>query len=79
MSRFFAPSCLSTCSSMGRPWQSHPGTKSESLPLIEACFTTMSFRILLRKCPRWIEPFAYGGPSWKTNFSRPAFLRRICS
>ncbi len=59
---------------MGRPWQSQPGTKSESLPLIAWNFTTTSLRVLLRKWPEWIEPFAYGGPSWRTNFSAPAFF-----
>src|SRR6267142_541360 len=35
---------------------------------------TMSFRILLSAVPRWICAFAYGGPSWKTNFDAPPFL-----
>src|SRR3546814_12406884 len=37
----------------------------------------MSLRILLTAWPRWIAPFAYGGPSCSTNRSRPfAFSRR---
>src|SRR3546814_19937853 len=36
-----------------------------------------SLRILLTAWPRWIAPFAYGGPSCSTNGSRPfAFSRR---
>ncbi len=52
---------------MGRPWQSHPGTYGQSNPAMPLERTTKSFRHLFIRCPRWIDPFAYGGPSWNTN------------
>jgi hypothetical protein len=55
---FFGPRLRSTCSSMGRPWQSQPGTKGASCPAMLRLRTTRSFRILLRAVPRWIWPFA---------------------
>ena len=36
ISRFFEPSFLSTCCSIGRPWQSQPGTYGASKPIIGA-------------------------------------------
>src|SRR5215510_8657348 len=37
----------------------------------------MSFKILLRAVPRWMLPFAYGGPSCSTNFGAPSRRSRI--
>ena len=51
ISRFFGPSSRSTLSSMGRPWQSQPGTYGASKPAIERDFTTKSLRILLSAWP----------------------------
>src|SRR4051812_29276770 len=42
-------------------------------------FTMKSFRILLNAVPRWMLPFAYGGPSCKTNTGLPFRASRICS
>jgi hypothetical protein len=58
ISRFFGPSSRSTLSSIGRPWQSHPGTYGASKPAMLFDRTTRSFRILLRAVPMWIRPFA---------------------
>ncbi len=65
ISRFFEPSSLSTFSSIGRPWQSQPGTYGASKPACDFERTTMSFRILLSAVPMWMCPLAYGGPSWR--------------
>ena len=59
-------SSRSTCSSMGRPWQSHPGTYGASNPAMVRERTMTSFKILLSAVPTWISPFAYGGPSCRT-------------
>src|SRR6185312_11204388 len=40
-------------------------------------FTMKSFRILLNAVPRWMLPFAYGGPSCKTNRGLPLRACRI--
>ena len=69
--RFFGPSSRSTFSSIGRPWQSQPGTYGASKPSMLCDFTTMSLRILLSAWPMWISPFAYGGPSCSRNFFAP--------
>ena len=37
----------------------------------------MSFRILFTECPRWMSPFAYGGPSCKRNNSLSLYLSLI--
>jgi len=58
MVRFLDPSSLSTLSSIGRPWQSQPGTKSAVSPFWLRYLTTMSFRILLSACPMWMSPLA---------------------
>ena len=55
---------VTTLCSMGRPWQSQPGTYGTRIPSIRRERTTMSFSTLLRRWPRWIDPLAYGGPSW---------------
>jgi len=39
----------------------------------------MSLRILLTAWPKWIAPFAYGGPSVSTNEGRPLAVLRIFS
>ena len=52
------PCFFSTFSSMGKPWQSHPGTYGASYPLKVFDLMVMSFRILLTECPKWIGPFA---------------------
>src|SRR5262245_19661469 len=77
MSRFFGPSSRSTRSSIGSPRQSYPGIYGASKPAIDRDFTTMSFKILLRAVPRWMLPFAYGGPSWSTNIGAPSRRSRI--
>ena len=41
------PCFFSTCCSIGRPWQSQPGTYGESKPSSERDLTMMSFRTLL--------------------------------
>ena len=58
ISFFFEPRSLSTFSSMGRPWQSQPGTYGASYPNMVRLRTTMSFRTLLRTVPRWMSPLA---------------------
>ncbi len=58
MARFFGPSSLSTLSSIGRPWQSHPGTYGASKPASVFERTTRSLRILFIEVPMWILPFA---------------------
>ena len=65
----FSWSSVITLCSIGRPWVSQPGTKRTRRPSISAPRTTKSFSTLLSMCPMWIGPFAYGGPSWKTNGS----------
>src|SRR6185437_11449097 len=57
------PNFFSTAISIGRPWQSQPGTYGARKPAISFERTTISLRILLTAWPRWILPFAYGGPS----------------
>ena len=52
------PCFFSTCSSIGSPWQSHPGMYGASKPSSVRDLTTMSLRILLTECPMWIAPFA---------------------
>jgi hypothetical protein len=52
MCAFFAPRSLSTLISMGKPWQSHPGTYGESKPAMVFDFTMKSLRILLKAVPR---------------------------
>ena len=46
------PSSLSTLISIGRPWQSQPGTYGESKPAMVFDLTMKSFRILLNAVPR---------------------------
>ena len=58
MSFFFGPSSFSSFNSIGRPWQSQPGTYGASNPIIERERTTMSLRTLLRAVPRWMLPLA---------------------
>ena len=58
-----------TLCSMGKPWQSQPGTKVTWCPCIRRERTTKSFNTLLRRCPRCRFPLAKGGPSWNTNGS----------
>src|SRR5215813_13431522 len=77
MSRFFGPSSRSTRNSIGRPWQSYPTTYGASNPAIDFDLTTTSFRILFSAVPRWMLPFAYGGPSCSTNFGAPFRRSRI--
>ena len=70
------PNFFSTAISIGRPWQSQPGTYGARWPASSFDLTVMSLRILLTAWPMWIEPLAYGGPSCSTNtLSRPAVLR----
>ena len=71
MSFFFGPSSLSSFSSMGRPWQSQPGTYGASKPIIDRERTTTSFRTLLSAVPRCTLPLAYGGPSWRMKTGDP--------
>ncbi len=52
------PSSLSTWCSMGRPWQSQPGTYTALKPSIPRDFTTRSFITLLSTWPMWMLPFA---------------------
>ena len=66
------PNFFSTASSIGRPWQSQPGTYGASKPASSFDLTTMSLSILLTAWPMWIAPFAYGGPSCRTNAAGPA-------
>jgi hypothetical protein len=44
--------------SIGRPWQSQPGTYSAYLALELPLLVIMSFRILLTAWPMWICPLA---------------------
>ncbi len=71
ISSFLRPSFSSTLISIGSPWQSHPGTYGASNPAIVFVFTTKSLMHLLSACPRWIAPFAYGGPSCRIYFAAP--------
>ena len=48
------------------------GRMANRNPAIVFDLTMKSFSILLNACPRWILPFAYGGPSCRTYFGRPA-------
>ncbi len=73
------PNCFSIWISIGIPWQSQPGTYGASKPAMLRDLTTMSFRILLTAWPRWMSPFAYGGPSCRMNFGRPWLAARILS
>ena len=70
------PCCFSICTSIGMPWQSHPGTYGASKPASDFDFTTMSLRILLTAWPMWMSPFAYGGPSCSTKRGRPCAAAR---
>src|SRR4051812_20564346 len=79
MSSFLRPRASSTLISMGRPWQSHPGTYGESNPAMVFDFTTKSFKHLLSACPRWMGPLAYGGPSCSTYSGAPLRAARIFS
>src|SRR5207342_1498765 len=54
------PNFFSTTSSIGRPWQSQPGTYGASKPESSFDFTTMSFSTLFTAWPMWIWPLAYG-------------------
>src|SRR6185369_16945724 len=68
-------SCITLCS-MGRPWQSQPGTYAQSRPRIVLDRTTRSFSVLFIRWPMWMLPLAYGGPSWKVNLGLAASLER---
>jgi len=59
----------STLSSIGSPWQSHPGTNAARLPSSSWFLLMKSLRILLSAWPMCRSPLAYGGPSCSTNFS----------
>ena len=61
-----------TLNSMGRPWQSQPGTYGALKPRKVLYLTMMSLRILFSAVPMWTSPLANGGPSCRTNFSAPA-------
>ena len=56
--RFFGPSSRSTFSSIGRPWQSQPGTYGASNPAIVRDRTMKSLSTLFRAVPRWMRPLA---------------------
>src|SRR6185437_13389909 len=71
ISSFLRPNCSSTLISIGRPWQSQPGTYGESKPAMVFDLTTKSFRHLFRACPSWMAPLAYGGPSCRTYTGLP--------
>ena len=49
--RFSLSMLCSTFSSIGRPWQSHPGTNRTRFPFRASYRHTKSFRILLSACP----------------------------
>src|SRR2546428_84858 len=68
----FRPTSRSTSSSIGSPWQSHPGTYGANRPLIARYFTITSFRTLFSASPMRMWPLAYGGPSRRTKRRRPA-------
>ena len=71
------PTFFSTWSSIGKPWQSQPGTYGESKSDNVLDLTMMSFKILLTEWPKWISPFAYGGPSCKIKLFLPFLAARI--
>ena len=64
------PWAFSIAFSIGRPWQSQPGTKRASKPASCLDLTTMSFRMLFTAWPMCSTPLAYGGPSCSTNKRR---------
>src|SRR3972149_772663 len=71
----FLPCCFSISRSIGMPWQSQPGTYTASKPAMLRDLTMMSLRILLIAWPRWMSPFAYGGPAGRVDFGAPAMPR----
>ena len=52
------PCAFSTWCSIGRPWQSQPGTYGASNPDSVLLRTMMSFSTLLTAWPMWMSPFA---------------------
>ena len=58
ISRFREPSSRSTFNSIGRPWQSQPGTYGASKPAIVRDLTTKSLSTLLSAVPMWMRPLA---------------------
>ena len=63
------PCFFSIFSSIGNPWQSHPGTYGAFFPRNVFDLIVISLSILFTECPRWIEPLAYGGPSCRIKVS----------
>ena len=49
---------LSSACSIGRPWQSQPGTYGARRPRSAWALTVTSFRILFKAWPMWMCPFA---------------------
>ena len=68
ISRSFGPrSCWILCS-IGRPWQSHPGTYGVWWPCIERKRRITSLSVLLIRWPMWMSPLAKGGPSCRIHW-----------
>ena len=65
---------LIALSSIGKPWQSNPGTYETFLPLINWYLNIISLRILFNACPMCKLPFAKGGPSCSVKFGRSCNL-----
>ena len=70
------PCFFSTWCSIGRPWQSQPGTYGASKPSSWCDLTTMSLSTLLTAVADVIAPLAYGGPSCSTKRGRPRAIAR---
>ena len=66
---------FTTLNSIGKPWQSQPGTNGAANPAMVFDFTTRSLSSLLSAVPMWTSPLAKGGPR---GFSCPYGWESAC-